>query len=53
MKLLQMSSAEKIFLDEDYSGSREISSLTGLKGERVSYQIAHTHARAQRRVMKL
>ena len=41
MKLTQINSAEKIFLDEDYSGYEEVSTLTALKGERVSYQIVY------------
>ena len=43
-----MSSAEKIFLDQDYSGSCEIDTLTGLKGERVSYQLVYTNEEIKR-----
>ncbi len=43
-----MSSAEKVFLDEDYSSSREIDSLTALKGERISYQLVYTNEEIKR-----
>ena len=43
-----MSSAEKVFLDQDYSGSSEIETLTGLKGERVSYQLVYTNEEIKR-----
>lgn len=43
-----MSSAEKVFLDQDYSGSFEIETLTGLKGERVSYQLVYTNEEIKR-----
>jgi len=48
MKLLQISSAEKILPDVDYSGLKEINTLTSLKGERVSYQILYLNEGGKR-----
>lgn len=39
---LQISSLEKVFLDEDFSRFREIQTVDAAKGERVSYQILYT-----------
>ncbi len=47
-----MSSAEKVFLDQDYSDSCEIETLTGLKGERVSYQLVYTNEEIKRFYVK-
>lgn len=45
--LVQLSSLHKIFLDEDLSTLQEISTLTALKGERVSFQILYTGLREE------
>ena len=45
--LVQLSSLHKLFLDEDLSTLQEISTLTALKGERVSFQILYTGLREE------
>lgn len=42
LTLIQLSSLEKVFLDEEISSLSEINELIALKGERVSYQILYT-----------
>ena len=37
--LIQLSSLEKVFLDEDVTQKTEVYGITALKGERVSYQV--------------
>ena len=41
----QLSSLEKVFLDDDYKSFNEVSSAEALKGERVSYQILYLGGR--------
>lgn len=42
LTFIQLSSLEKVFLDEEISNLTEINELTALKGERISYQILYT-----------
>lgn len=42
IKLFQLSSLDKVYLDDDYRTKREVYGKSSLKGERVSYQIMYT-----------
>ncbi len=49
---LQLSSLNKIFLDENYSALTEMTGIKALKGERVSYQILYVGGREKSNVVK-
>ena len=45
---MQLSSLEKVFLDDDISRFKKFDSVTALKNERVSYQILYSGGNQQK-----